>query len=82
MSSTSPNPQAHNARSAAEQQLRDSLRADLVEFLAASVYTSGYVVSWISHRMPLDQLEALVDELDGTFTVNGRSILTGELRKK
>jgi hypothetical protein len=82
MSSTSPNPQSHNEKSAVEAILREALRQDLEQFLDADVHISGYIVAWISRRLPLELLEGLVDELEGVFTVGGRSILTGQPRKK
>lgn len=82
MSSTSPNPQSHNAKRDAEEELRTSLREELFQFVVTDPHIAGYIVAWLSRRCSLEDLEALVDELDGVFTIGGRSILTGKPRKK
>lgn len=78
MSSTSPNPPSHNEkRTPAEVQeaVRKQVEKDLLAFLDADVHCSGYIVAWISRRLELEGLLALVDELDSVFIRNGRSIL-------
>lgn len=82
MSFSSSNPQQGKGLDAVTLVLREALRQDLEQFLEADVHISGYIVAWISRNCPLEDLEALVDELDAVFTVGGRSILTGKPPEK
>lgn len=48
-----------------EQNLRASLRRDLERHADRDVHMfAGFVVSWVTRNVPLNQVEDLVDQLD------------------
>jgi len=60
---------------AAQEELRRQLQQDLETFLNAEIHISGYIVAWLARNLRVDQLERLVDELDGVYRYRGGSIL-------
>jgi hypothetical protein len=57
------------------QTLRTQMTDDLLTFIRFDNHTIGYLVAWVGQNLELEQLEALVDEMDGMYSRDGRSIL-------